>query len=128
MESHSYDIGISGCLHFIALRHVVCTPKIEHFPKLYIKHSNTLRTVNDRGLYLFVTQSGHCVDVLLLDHEGCQVGCVGSQEDDGKESPDQDHDLASGALWILNRDRVIEDNSPQQPHRLPDGKGGTSGI
>lgn len=78
------------------------------FPKLYIKHNNTPgnthRTVNDRARYLFVTQSRDCVDVLLLDHEGCQVGCVGSQEDDSEESPDQDHDLAGGALWILNRD------------------------
>lgn len=92
------------------------------FPKLYIKHNhtpdNTHRTVNDndRAPYLFVAQSRDCVDVLLLDHEGCQVGCIGSQEDDSEESPDQDHDLTGGALWILNGDRVVEDDSPQQPH------------
>lgn len=111
------------CL-FIALTHNIYTPKIDPsvFPKLYIKHNNmpdnTYRTVNDRdrALHLFITQSGDGVDVLLLDHEGCQVGCVGSQEDDSEESPNQDHDLTSGAFRILNGDRVVENNSPQQPH------------
>ncbi len=121
---------------FIALPHTVYTPKIDHcvFPKLYIKHNNTPgnthRTINDNdsALYLFVTQSRDRVNVLLLDHEGCQVGCVGSQEDDSEESPDQDHDLTGGALWILNGDRVVEDDSPQQPHWLPNSESGTAGI
>lgn len=104
------------------------------FPKLYIKHYNTPdnkhRTVNDtdRALYLFVTQSRDCVDVLLLDHEGCQVSCVGRQKDDSKESPDQDHDLTGCALGILNRDRVVEDDPPQKPHWLADCKCGTSRV
>lgn len=82
----------------------------------------------DRSLYLFVTQSGDGVDVLLLDHEGSQVGRVGSQEDDGKESPDQDHDLTRGALRVLNRNRVVKDDTPQQPDGFSNGEGGTSGI
>lgn len=103
-------------------------------PKLYIKHSHTPDnkhgTVNDsdRARYLFVAQSRDGVDVLLLDHEGSQVRCVGSQEDDGKERPDQDHDLTGGALGVLDWDGVVEDNPPQQPHRLPDGKRGTSRV
>lgn len=79
------------------------------FPKLYIKHYNMPELPhndndNDGALYLFVAQSRDCVDVLLLDHKCCQVGCVGSQEDDGKEGPDQDHDLTGGALWIFDWD------------------------
>lgn len=116
--------------------HTVYTPKIEPFVFFLSSTSNTSARLttrpglgdSDRAPYLFVAQSRDRVDVLLLDHEGGQVGCVRSQEDDGKEGPDQDHDLAGGALWILNGDRVVEDNSPQQPHRLPNSEGGTSGI
>lgn len=78
--------------------------------------------------HLFVAQPRHRVDVLLLDHEGCQVGCVGRQEDDSEEGPDQHHDLTGGAFWILNGDGVVEDDSPQQPHWLPDCEGGPPGI
>lgn len=78
--------------------------------------------------HLFVAQPRHRVDVLLLDHEGCQVGRVGCQEDDGEEGPDQHHDLTGGAFGILDGDGVVEDDSPQQPHRLPNGEGGPPGI
>lgn len=69
-----------------------------------------------RTLHLFVAQSGDGVDVLLLDHEGRQVGRVGGEEDDGEEGPDQHHDLAGGALRVLDGHRVVEDDAPQQPH------------
>lgn len=52
--------------------------------------------------YLLVTQSRDSVNVLLLDHEGCQVGCVAGQEDHGKESPHQHHDLTGGAFGVFN--------------------------
>ena len=84
--------------------------------------------MTDESSYLFVTQSRDCVSVLLLDHEGCQVGSVGGQEDDSEEGPYQDHDLAGGALGVLNWNRVVEDDAPQQPHRLPNSEGGASGI
>lgn len=66
--------------------------------------------------YLFVAQSRNSVNVLLLDHECCQVGCVTGQEDDSEEGPYQHHDLTRGALWVLNRHRIVEDNPPKQPH------------
>lgn len=66
--------------------------------------------------YLLVREPRHCVDILLLDHEGSQVGSVGRQEDDSKEGPDQDHDLTGRSLWVFDRYRVVEDDAPQEPH------------
>ena len=74
--------------------------------------------------HLLIREARHRVDVLLLDHEGGQVGGVRGQEDDGEEGPDQHHDLAGGALGVLDGHRVVEDDAPQQPHRLADGEGG----
>lgn len=73
--------------------------------------------------YLFVTQARNSVNVLLLDHECCQVGCVTGQEDNSEEGPNQHHDLTRSALWVLNWHRIVEDNPPKQPYRLPNGKG-----
>ena len=77
--------------------------------------------------YLFVRESRHRVDVLLLDHEGSQVGSVRGQEDDSEEGPDQNHDLTGRPFWVFNGDGVVEDDAPQQPHRLPDGERRTTG-
>lgn len=77
--------------------------------------------------YLFVREARHGVDILLLDHESSQVGGVRSQEDDSKEGPDQDHDLTSGAFRVFNRDRVVEDDAPKQPHWLPNSECWTTG-
>lgn len=85
-------------------------------------------TLRDACTHLFVTQPRHRVDVLLLDHEGRQVGRVGRQEDDGEEGPYQHHDLTGGAFGVLDGDGVVEDDSPQQPHRLPNGEGGPARI
>lgn len=65
--------------------------------------------------YLFITEARHSVNVFLLDHEGSQVGSVASQEDDSKESPDKNHDLASGSFGVLHWNGVIKDQSPKKP-------------
>lgn len=72
---------------------------------------------------LLVTKARHSVDVLFLDHEGCQIGRVASEEDDSEEGPHQDHDLAGGAPGVLDGNRVVEDQCPQQPHGLANGEG-----
>lgn len=77
--------------------------------------------------YLLVRKPRHCVDILLLDHEGGQVGSVGSQEDDSKKGPDQDHDLTRCSFWVFNGDRVVEDDAPQEPHWLSNGERWTTG-
>lgn len=76
--------------------------------------------------HLSVTEPGHGVHVLLLDHEGGQVGCVAGEKDDGKEGPHQNHDLAGGAPRILHRHRVVEHQGPQQPDGFPNGEGRAS--
>lgn len=78
--------------------------------------------------YLFVTQARDGIDVLLLDHEGCQICSVGRQENDSEEGPHQDHYFTGGAFGVLNGHRIVKDNTPQQPHRFPNGERGTSGI
>lgn len=79
------------------------------------------------SLYLLIGESRYRVNVLFLDHEGSQVGGVRGQEDDSEEGPDQDHDLAGRSLGVFHGDRVVEDDAPQQPHRLPDGESRTAG-
>jgi len=78
-----------------------------------------------RPSYLFVRQPGDLVHVLLLDHEGGQVGGVGGEEDDGEEGPHRHHDLTGGAFGVLHRHGVVEDQTPQQPDGLADGEGWT---
>ena len=78
--------------------------------------------------YLLVREAGHRVDVLLLDHEGSQVGSVGGQEDDSKEGPHRHHDLTGGTLGILHRDGVVENQTPEQPDGLTDGERGAAGL
>jgi hypothetical protein len=82
---------------------------------------------NDRP-YLLVAESRHLVHILLLDHEGCQVGSVGGQEDDSEEGPHRHHDLTGPTLGVLHWDRVVEDQTPQQPDGLADGEGGPSRL
>lgn len=72
---------------------------------------------------LLVTKARNSVDVLLLDHEGCQIGRVASEKDDSEEGPHQDHDLAGGTTGVLDGNRVVEDQCPQQPHGLANGEG-----
>lgn len=38
------------------------------------------------------------------------------------------HDLAGGSPRILHRNRVVENQRPQQPHGLPDGKFGPARL
>ena len=78
--------------------------------------------------HLLVAEAGDLVHVLLLDHEGGQVGSVAGQEDDGEEGPHRHHDLTGGALGVLHRHGVVEDQAPQQPDGLADGEGGTAGL
>lgn len=75
--------------------------------------------------HLVVTQSCHLVHKLLLDHEGGQVGSVAGEEDDGEEGPHGHDELASGAFGVLHRDGVVEDQTPEQPHRLAHGERGS---
>ena len=75
--------------------------------------------------YLFVRETGDLVHVLLLDHEGGQVGGVGGQEDDSEEGPHRHHDLTGGAFGVLHGHRVVEDQTPEQPDGLTDGEGRT---
>lgn len=36
------------------------------------------------------------------------------------------HDLAGGSSGVLHRHRVVEDQRPEQPHRLPYGELGST--
>lgn len=72
--------------------------------------------------HLLVRQPGHRVDILLLDHEGSQVGSVGSQENDCKKGPDQDHDFTGGSFGVFNGDWVVKDYAPQEPNWFPYGE------
>lgn len=72
--------------------------------------------------YLLVWETSHLVHIFLLDHESSQVSSVGGQEDDSKEGPHRHHDLTGGAFGILNRHRVVKDQTPQQPDGLTDGE------
>ena len=79
-------------------------------------------------LYLVVGETGDLVDELLLDHEGGQVGSVGGQEDDSEEGPHRHYELTGGSFRVLHRHRVVEDETPQQPHGLAHGEGRSVGV
>lgn len=81
--------------------------------------------MQDIILYLVVAQSRHLVHKLLLDHEGGQVSSVAGQEDDGEEGPNGHDELAGGAFGVLHGDGVVEDQTPEQPHCLAHGEGGS---
>lgn len=78
--------------------------------------------------HLFVAQPRHLVHKLLLDHEGGQVGSVAGEEDDGEEGPDRHNELAGGTFGVLHGDRVVEDQTPEQPHCLAHGEGGSMWV
>lgn len=73
--------------------------------------------------HLSVTEPRHGVHILLLDHEGSQIGCIAGKEDDSKEGPHENHDLAGGAPRILHWHGVVEHQGPQQPDGFPNGEG-----
>lgn len=77
----------------------------------------------DPCTHLPVAEPRHGVHVLLLDHEGGQIGCVAGKKDDREEGPHQHHDLAGGAPRILHWHGVVEDQGPQQPDGFPNGEG-----
>lgn len=78
--------------------------------------------------HLIVAQPRHLVHELLLDHEGGQVCSVAGEKDDSKEGPHGHDELAGGAFGILHGDGVVEDQTPEQPHRLAHGEGRSVGV
>ena len=103
----------------------------QNFPRHILSHtcsSTPQPSIIASNSHLFVWQARHLVDVLLLDHEGSQVGSVGGQEDDSEEGPHWHHDLAGGTFRILHRDGVVENQTPEQPDGLADGEGGTARL
>ena len=60
---------------------------------------------------------------MLLNHECSQVSCVAGQEDDSEEGPNGYHDLTGGSFRVLDRYRVVEDQTPKQPYGLTYGEG-----
>ena len=101
------------------------TPTLCTFPHLLLRPTTPHTALNS---HLFIWQARHLVDILLLDHEGSQVGSVGGQEDDSEEGPHWHHDLTGGTFGILHGDGVVEDQTPEQPDGLTDGEGGTAGL
>ena len=103
----------------------------QNFPRHILSHTCSFTpqpSIIASYSHLFVWQARHLVDVLLLDHEGSQVGSVGGQEDDSEEGPHWHHDLAGGTFRILHRDGVVENQTPEQPDGLADGEGGTARL
>ena len=62
-----------------------------------------------------VLYAGQVVVLLLGDHEGSQVGGVGSQEDDGEERPDVREEAAGDAARSVCGHSRTKQHCPDQP-------------